>query len=180
MIFEGRPDSTKAPAYAQYYFDRTIGHTNLLHALETNRDKVIEFINGLPEDKADFQYADDKWTVKGVLLHIIETERVFQYRALRFSRKDTTTIAGFEERWYVDHNNNENRQLSDLAHEFEVVRNSTIHLFKHMTASMLDFEGAANNEIVTPRNIAWMIVGHTIHHCDIIKERYLVDTDEQF
>lgn len=180
MIFNGRPNPELAPAYAKYYFDRSNGQENLIVSLIENGEKTVAFIKELTEEKADFHYADDKWSLKGVLLHTIETERVFQYRALRISRKDTTPIEGFDEGWYSQHNNTDARNLSDLASEFNAVRQSTISLFQGMNVAMLDAEGIANNAPITPRNIGWLIVGHTMHHCDIIKERYLVDVDEQF
>lgn len=180
MSFIGRPNPETAPAYAKYYFDRTIGQDDLMLALEQDLKQTTAFIEGLPENKADFQYADDKWTLKGVILHIIETERVFQYRALRFSRKDKTPVEGFDEGWYAQHNNTEQRTLSDLKDEFFDVRKATISLFKGMTPAMLDEVGTANNSPNTARNLGWMILGHGIHHCNIIKERYLVDADEIF
>ncbi|WP_343631956.1 DinB family protein [Fluviicola sp.] len=180
MSFIGRPDPEVAPAYAKYYFDRTIGQDDLLLALENNLTETADFIAGLPEAKADFQYADEKWTLKGVILHFIETERIFQYRALRFSRKDKTPVDGFDEGLYAQNNNIDQRSLEDLRQEFIDVRKAGISLFKGMNASMLDFAGTANNTPNTPRNLGWIMVGHVIHHCNIIKERYLVDTDEAF
>jgi hypothetical protein len=180
MSFIGRPNPEFAPAYAKYYFDRTIGQEDLLAALEKDLNETANFIASLPESKADFQYADDKWTLKGVILHFIETERIFQYRALRFSRKDKTPLDGFEESWYVQHNNYDQRTLEDLRLEFIDVRKAGISLFKGMTGTMLDAVGTANNTPNTPRNLGWIMVGHVIHHCNIIKERYLVDTDEAF
>lgn len=178
--FFGRPNPEFAPAYAKYYFERTIGQEDLLLALEKDFNETANFIASLPESKADFQYADDKWTLKGVILHFIETERIFQYRALRFSRKDKTPLDGFDEGWYSQHNNTDQRTLEDLHSEFIEVRKASISLFKGMTASMLDSIGTANNSPNTPRNLGWIMVGHVIHHCNIIKERYLVDTDEAF
>ncbi|WP_341906654.1 DinB family protein [Fluviicola taffensis] len=178
--FLGRPNPEFSPAYAKYYFERTIGQEDLLLALEKDLDETTRFISSLPESKADFQYADDKWTLKGVILHFIETERIFQYRALRFSRKDKTPLDGFDEGWYSQHNNTEQRTLEDLHSEFIEVRKASISLFKGMTSSMLDSIGTANNSPNTPRNLGWIMVGHVIHHCNIIKERYLVDVDEAF
>lgn len=178
--FIGRPNPETAPAYAKYYFDRTIGQDDLIHAMEQDLEDTVSFIETLPESKADFQYADDKWTLKGVLLHVIEAERIFQYRALRFSRKDQTPVEGFDEGWYAEHNNTNQRTLNDLKDEFYDVRRAGISLFRGMTAAMLDQVGTANNSPNTPRNLGWMIIGHGIHHCNIIKERYLVDADEIF
>src|SRR6186713_574564 len=126
--FLGRPNAEFAPAYAKYYFERTIGQEDLILALEKDLDDTARFIASLPESKADFQYADDKWTLKGVILHFIETERIFQYRALRFSRKDKTPLDGFDEGWYSQHNNTEQRTLEDLHSEFIEVRKASISL----------------------------------------------------
>ncbi len=178
--FSGRPNPEFAPAYAKYYFERTLGQEDLLAALEKDLNDTANFIATLPESKADFQYADDKWTLKGVILHFIETERIFQYRALRFSRKDKTPLDGFDEDQYVQHNNYDQRTLEDLRLEFTDVRKASISLFKGMNTPMLDFVGTANNTPNTARNLGWITIGHTIHHCNIIKERYLVDTDEAF
>jgi len=178
--FIGRPNPEFSPAYAKYYFDRTLGQDHLIVALEKDLDETAAFISGLPQAKADFQYADEKWTLKGVILHFIEAERIFQYRALRFSRKDKTPLDGFDEGWYAQHNNTDQRSLENLRSEFIDVRKATISLFKGMTSTMLDSIGTANNSPNTARNLGWMIVGHTIHHCNIIKERYLVDIDEAF
>ncbi|WP_186280103.1 DinB family protein [Fluviicola chungangensis] len=178
--FTGRPNPEFSPAYAKYYFDRTIGQDHLIHALEKDLNETAAFIAGLPPSKADFQYADEKWTLKGVILHFIETERIFQYRALRFSRKDKTPLDGFDEGWYAQHNNTDQRSLEDLRSEFIDVRKASISLFKGMTTAMLDSIGTANHSPNTPRNLGWIMVGHVIHHCNIIKERYLVDTDEAF
>lgn len=178
--FIGRPNPEFAPAYAAYYFDRTIGQDDLILALQKNLDETAAFIGSLPESKADFQYADEKWALKGVILHFIETERIFQYRALRFSRKDKTALDGFDEGWYAQHNNTDQRTLRDLKSEFEDVRKSSLSLFRGMTGPMLDAIGTANNSPNTARNLGWIMVGHVIHHCNIIKERYLVDVDEAF
>lgn len=178
--FIGRPNPEFAPAYAKYYFERTIGQEDLMLALQKDMDNTVKFIASLPDDKEDYQYADDKWTLKGVILHFIETERVFQYRALRFSRKDKTEIEGFDEGWYSQHNNTDQRTFQDLMLEFIDVRKASISLFKGMNTAMLDSVGTANNSPNTPRNLGWIMVGHVIHHCNIIKERYLVDDDEAF
>lgn len=176
----GRPNFEQAPVYAHYFFQLTKLEDDLEVALIKNRDSFAAFIQSIPADKVDFRYADDKWTVKGVITHCIETERVLQYRALRFSRKDTTPLEGFDENWYVEHNNHDQSSLTDLAEEFVIVRKATLTLLQRMTTPMLDFVGTANGSPNTARNVAWFILGHNIHHEGIIKQRYLVDTDEWF
>jgi uncharacterized damage-inducible protein DinB len=177
-LFEGRPNPDHAPAYARYYFERTAGFTNLLDALRKNKEDIAAFIRSIPEEKADFQYADGKWSTKSVLAHITDTERIFQYRALRLSRKDETPMPGFEEDWYAHHANTDSRSLEELAIEFETVREAGIQLFQYMTPGMIDFIGTATNSPLTARSCGWILVGHSVHHRGIITERYLVDTEE--
>lgn len=178
MSLEGRPNPEHAPAYAKYYFDRTAGETDLMQALEKNKAEMLEFIASLPEEKADFQYAEGKWTLKSVLAHINDTERVFQFRALNCSRHDQSHLPGFEEDEYAVYANTAGRTYQDLAHEFETIRNATVSLFSYMSDAMLDFRGTANNHVITARSAGWIIVGHTVHHIGIIKERYLVETED--
>lgn len=178
MILEGRPNPEHASAYATYYFNLSDRQTNLMESLIQNGLKTAAFIRSIPEDKADFQYADGKWSTKSVIAHLIDTERIFQYRALCISRKDTTELPGFDEDNYANYSPVDNRTLEDLAAEFEAVRASSIHLFRHLTSGMIDFIGIASNNPLTPRSAGWIIVGHAIHHCRIIAERYLVDTEE--
>ena len=178
MTFEGRPNPEHAPTYAKYYFDRTIGDTHLLEALKKNKQITADFIRSLPPDKADFQYAEGKWTTKSVIAHINDTERIFQYRALRFSRKDETALPGFEEDFYASNANTDGRNYEDLAAEFEAIREASLQLFTHMTEPMLDFVGACNHSVLSARSAGWIMIGHAVHHCGIIKERYLVEVEE--
>jgi uncharacterized damage-inducible protein DinB len=131
------------------------------------------FIQSIPAEKADYKYAEGKWTVKQVLRHIIDTERIFVYRAFRFSRFDTTPLAGFDEDAYIDATQTIDYSLNDLLEEFVSVRQTTIQVYKTMTPAMLDFKGTANNIPITPRCIGYMAVGHNLHHCNVIRERYL-------
>lgn len=179
-LLNGRPNPENAPAYAQSFFQLTAEENNLYEAFTKNMLEFEQFIHTLPKEKEDFRYADDKWTVKGVIAHCIETERILQYRALRFSRKDKTALAGFDENWYVDHNQHDTTSLSELCNEFISVRKASLSLFQGMTTSMLDFVGVANENPNTARNIGWFIIGHTKHHVQVIKQRYLVDQDEMY
>jgi uncharacterized damage-inducible protein DinB len=177
-IFDVTPNPEHAPPYAKYYFERTAGYTDLLEALQATKTETAAFIRSIPEEKADFQYAEGKWSAKSVIAHIIDTERIFQDRALRLSRKDATEMPGFDEDWFARHANTDCRTLEDLALEFEIVRSASIQLFQYMTMSMLDFIGSANNQPLTARSAGWIMVGHAVHHCGMIVERYLVDTEE--
>ena len=168
-----RPVYEDAPAYAAYYFDLTDCWENLEIALTESTDHLFRFLHSIPVAQQDYSYQPEKWSVKQVVIHMLETERIFQYRAFRFSRFDDTELSGFDEDVYVSNSNSENRTLSGIIEEFEAVRKSSILLFKSMTTEMLDFRGYANGTPVTARSIGWMIVGHAMHHKAFLKERYL-------
>lgn len=178
MFPEGRPMPEHAPAYARYYFERTNGQNNLLQSLRDDQQATVDFILSIPEDKADFQYADGKWSVKSVIQHIIDTERILLTRALRLARKDATPLPGFDEDRYAEAAPTDSRSLESLAKEFETVRETGIMLYANMNDSMADFVGSANNNPITARNIGWFIIGHNMHHRGIIAERYLVDAED--
>ena len=131
-------------------------------------------MNSIPEDRYDFSYASGKWSVSQVLRHIIETERVFAYRALRFSRFDETPLAGFNENDYIEKLNSVSFSKYKIIQEFKNVRAGTISLFEFMTPDMMSFMGTANGLSTNAEMLGFMIVGHTIHHLDIIENRYLV------
>lgn len=178
MLSDRRPLPEEGPPYGKYYVERTGTAVNLLEALKRNKEDIASFIRSIPEDKGDFQYADGKWSTKSVIAHIIDTERMFQYRALRLSRKDPQSIEGFDEDWYAAEANTDNRSFEDLAAEFEAVRDAGIQLFSYMSDSMADYKGTANNMPLTARFAGWILVGHAVHHVGIIKERYLVEVEE--
>lgn len=169
----GRPNMEQAPVYFHYYFQLTSGENDLETTFEKNRLELEIFIQSIPAEKADYRYAAGKWSIKGVISHCIETERILQYRALCFSRKDQTTLPGFDENWYVDQNNHSSLSLDDLCKEFHSVRMATLSLYQGMNSEMLDFVGTANHVSNTARSIGWFILGHVVHHTQIIQERYL-------
>ncbi len=171
--FIDRPILSAAPDYYHYYFQLTNEDSYLETALQNQLSNFELFINSIPSEKENYSYAEGKWSVKGVVAHCVETERILQYRALRFSRFDSTEISGFDENWYTKHNNHEALSLSDLMEEFTCVRKATLLLYQNMTLQMLDFVGIANQKPNTARNIGWFIVGHLIHHTKVIKQRYL-------
>lgn len=168
-----KPNKIDTPVYYHYYID-LIEENDLMSALISSKKTLLEHLKSIPYDIENHAYAEGKWSVKEVIRHIIDTERIFQYRALRFSRLDNTELAGYDENVYIANSKNLNYSLSDLAEEFEHVRNSTIHLFKGLTDNLLDFKGTANNTQVTTRGIGFMIVGHQLHHVKVLKERYFI------
>jgi|TARA_R110000737_G_scaffold17480_1_gene35175 uncharacterized damage-inducible protein DinB len=173
-IFSGQPNPDHAPKWANdSYFKYVVKYDNLLFALEENRHDFINFLKSIPEDKWNYRYGENKWTLKGVVSHVLDTERIFQYRALRHSRHDETDLPGFDENAYEQYSNLDNRSVDDLIHEFDIVRLATNILYDGMGEKNLDFVGKANGQPFSARSAGWIMVGHVMHHEKIIKERYL-------
>lgn len=160
------------PDYCRFYVNLA-KENDLIESLKNSRDMTVKLLSSVPHSKEDFRYAPGKWTIKQLASHLADCERIYLYRALRFSRKDDTQLPGFEENDYALNANTENRTLKDFTEEFRIVRESGIILFEHMTEDMLDFTGVANNVFYSPRSLGWMAAGHNIHHCNILKDRYL-------
>ena len=167
-----KPKAEDAPKYYQNYLS-LISENNLADALQNSMNNTLKFISSIPKEKEEHRYAEGKWTVKEVFGHIIDCERILAYRATRFSRKDSTDLPGFEQDNYAPNANTSQRTLAEMADEYKAVRQASIALFSYMTPDMLDFKGTANKTVVTARSIGWFIAGHDIHHCKVIKERYL-------
>ena len=160
-----------APFYSNYI--KGLGEVNLLEVLNTSLKDLVSTLENVPEEKQVYRYAEGKWTIKELLQHIIDAERVLSYRALRFSRKDATDLQGFNEDWYVVNSNGNERDFKDLLEEFINVRSASISLFKSFTPEMMAMIGSANNSDMTVRALGFIIPGHQMHHLKIIKERYL-------
>lgn len=146
---------------------------NVIHQLNEQMHDVFTLINSIPGPKALIPYAPGKWTLKELVGHLIETERVFSYRALAISRGDQQPLPGMDQDAYIAGNNYNERTLANLANEFLAVRVSTVHLFSSMTSEMIAREGVASGFGVTVRALAFMIAGHTYHHIQQINEKYL-------
>jgi len=146
---------------------------NIPEGLQKGREEFIAFVQSIPEEKLTYAYADEKWTIAEVLQHIIDTERIFSYRALCFARNDNTPLAGFDQDEYVPNSNANTYSKEDLIADFEAVRNSSITLFKSFTKEMLQRIGEASNSPMSTRAAGYILAGHQKHHLDVIKERYL-------
>lgn len=131
------------------------------------------FLKSIPQEKLEFRYAFDKWTIKEVVLHVVDTERIFAYRALRFARRDFTPLSGFDQDEYVPLSKANKRSIASLIEEFETVRQSTISLFKSFDAEDLLQIGQASSTDVSVRALGYILIGHQNHHKQIIEERYL-------
>lgn len=169
-----RPATNEYPAMYQSYVDLVKGN-NIIKVLSDQVLDMQALIAQIPEEKEAYAYATGKWTIKEVIGHIIDTERVLGYRAMRFARKDETPLPGFDENSYIINGNFNNQSLYSLAHEFALVREANIAMYKNFDESMLDFIGTANGLNASARGIMYMIAGHAIHHMNTIRLKYLLD-----
>jgi uncharacterized damage-inducible protein DinB len=160
--------------YAPYYerYIALVEGEDILNTLEQQRRKTMLLLSGRDEVDGDFRYAPGKWSAKEVLGHMCDTERIFAYRALRFSRADTTPLAGFEQDAYVRNGPFANRPLSDLVEEFIAVRRATISLLRNLDEAAWMRRGIANDNEVSVRALAYIIAGHELHHRGILEEKY--------
>ena len=161
--------------YPQFYtqYIRSLGEVDLIEILQSSLEDLISTVKDLPSEKLAYQYAPGKWTIKELLQHIIDTERIMSYRALRFSRKDPIDVAGYDENWYTEHCNVRDRDLTSLLDEFIHLRKSIIAMFSGFTPEMMLHFGSLDGQKITVGSLAFIIAGHQVHHLKIIKERYL-------
>ncbi|MBS1637595.1 MAG: DinB family protein [Bacteroidetes bacterium] len=167
-----RPNTEDHIPYFTYYIG-LIPETDVIQALQNNQQHIATFIRSIPEDKAGYRYAENKWSIKQVINHVIDTERIMSYRALRFSRGDAQLLPGFDENLYADHACLENSSLSLLAEEFETVRKATILFAKQLDETAWLRKGRMVAGEVNVLSLGYFICGHTQHHIQVIKERYL-------
>ena len=168
-----RPEPSEYVPYFETYISKLPPKGSLLEVLEDQRRETQELLAGLSEAKALYRYAPEKWSIKEVVGHLMDTERVFCYRALRFARADELPLQGFDEKAWVPTGQFDARSLKDLAAELDVVRRATIALFRGLDGEALARRGIANNNPITVRALAWIIAGHERHHVAILRERYL-------
>ena len=167
-----RPDLTRVPAFYHNYI-KHVTTDDLIPAIQKNTAEMLQLFHSIPTGKQNYRYAEGKWTIKELLLHLIDAERIFSYRALRFARKDDTPLPGFEENDYVKNAKTHNRQWEDLIEEFKAVRRSTEILFASFDEDQLEASGVSNNNSIYVRAIGFIIPGHCSHHKKVIEERYL-------
>jgi hypothetical protein len=157
------------------YFDRYINlveDISLIDALEKYGVSYLRAEQKKFEKLGDEVYAPGKWTIKDIIQHYIDTERVFTYRALRFARTDTTVLPGYDENLFAENTNTSNQSLEELLNEFDLVRKSTIAMYKGFTNEMLNRKGICFNKEISVLAIGFTMPGHVIHHMNVIKERY--------
>jgi uncharacterized damage-inducible protein DinB len=160
------------PQFYRGYVNHVIDK-NFLDAMKWSSEEMSALITSLPESKSDYRYAPGKWTIRELIGHIIDAERIFAYRALRFARNDKTPLAGFDENVYVPESNVASRTLSELMNELTRMRETSIDLYKSFTPAMLERTGSANNTEISVLALAYIIPGHETHHRTILTTRYL-------
>lgn len=168
--------SDEYPAIYSDYIENVVGSV-----MEELAEQVItfpEFIQNIPEDMGDYTYAEGKWTVKEVLCHIIDTERVMAYRALRFARNDMTELAPFEQDQFVQYGRHNKRSLDSIEEEFTHLRKANLLLFNTFNETELERKGMASGRLITVKAFLYVMAGHLTHHRIILKERYLNNETE--
>lgn len=177
-----RPEKSEYPSYSQSYFDLVKTDDNILQELYDNFLKIKEFVGSLSEENLNCRYAEGKWTIKEILVHNIDDERIYAYRALRAARNDKTPLKGFEEKGFAQFSDAFNRSLESIFDEYWSVRLSTLTLFQNLPDEALlrkgccvEEDGSLVNER-TVRAFAYHIAGHELNHIKVIKERYLGQT----
>ena len=152
---------------------KLVKHPDVLQAMRISGYRTMELIHSIPEGKSDLRYAEGKWTIREVLCHMLDAERIFAYRALRFARNDKTPLAGFDENEYASQLNATGRNLRQIADEMQHLRSSSVDLFESFNEEMLKRKGTASNNELSVVALGFIIAGHETHHCKILQERYL-------
>jgi hypothetical protein len=167
-----KPQLETLPSFYTRYVDN-VKDLDMLDALSSASTKVLKVVRAIPESKGEFRYAPGKWTIKEVLTHMMDVERIMAYRALRFARNDKTDLPGFEENDYAPEANAHSRTISQLADQMARLRTTTIDLFASFTDEMLKRDGTANKNKLSVINLGYIIPGHELHHLRVLEERYL-------
>jgi hypothetical protein len=172
MLRIHRPLPTEYAPYYQKYV-QLVGAGDVLSILERQMDIALGIWGGLDEEKARHRYAPGKWSVKEVVGHLLDTERVFGLRALWFARGDPGPLPSMEQDEWVPNGGFDARPIADLAEEYRAVRRATLLLFRGLDAAALERRGVASGKEISVRAFPWLIAGHERHHLGILKERYL-------
>jgi hypothetical protein len=167
-----RPDLNRVPEFFHNYI-KQVPEDDLMTAFKNQTSLVVDFFN-IPTDKIDYAYAEGKWTIKEMLQHIIDAERVFGYRALRFARKDPTPLPAFDENLFAKNAKADKRTWKDLIEEFKTVRKATEWLYSSFDDEQLNATGVSNNHSNYVLAFGYISIGHTLHHLKVIEERYLI------
>ena len=167
-----RPDLSRVPEFYHGYISK-VKEDDLMDGLKSSTKNLFDLLKSIPAGKQDYRYADNKWTIKEVVQHMIDGERVFTYRALRFARKDDTPLPGFDENLFAQTAKADKRNWNDLIEEFTSVRKATEAMFGSFDNEQLESTGTASGASNYVLGFGYIIAGHVNHHAAIIRERYL-------
>ena len=167
-----KPEAKESADYYKKYIGLVDGN-DFVRVLEMLMPKTAAFLNALDAAKWNYRYAEGKWSIKEVMLHVLDTERIMAYRALCIARNDKTPLPGFEQDDYIPFMDTENRSPKSIIEEYMAVRKATIEMFRYFNDDMLNRIGTASGNPCTPRALGYIIAGHELHHMSIIRERYL-------
>ena len=160
------------PTYAANYIS-LVDTATVKEAVKKYGSSIVEFFKNIPSEKVDYRYAENKWSIKEMLQHLIDAERIFSYRALRIARKDKTPLPGFDENTYALASNADVRNWEDLLEEFEAVRRSSDLLLQSLSDEHYEQVGTTNDQATSVKAIGFTLFGHMLHHKNIVEERYL-------
>ena len=169
----GRPAADEHHEYYARYISR-VPDGDLLDLLRQQLMETVTALRRVPESRGDFAYGPDKWSIKKVIGHISDVERVMYYRALTFARNDKTDLPGFDENQWAEDFRTDDRTLADLIDEFESVRSATIQFAKQLSGEEQERRGRANGQPVSVRALLYIIAGHERHHLGLLRERYSI------
>jgi len=171
-----KPSPEEYAPYYQKYID-LVKEEDILKVLSEQKAELALFFNGISNEKGNFRYAPDKWSIKEIFGHLLEGERVFAFRALFFARQPNVQLPGYDHDVWVKAGNFDNFTLEDLLREFEIVRKANLLLFRRLSQQDWMNSGIANNYNISVRSIAYVMAGHVNHHINVIKERYLAEEE---
>jgi hypothetical protein len=167
-----QPDPSEYPEYFRRY-TRLVPDGDVLELLDRQGAETVSLLSGLSEEQALYRYAPEKWSVKQVIGHLSDTERVFTYRALRFSRNDATPLPGFEENDFVAGANFDERPFPEVLDEFSSVRAASLTFYRSLIQELAQRRGGANELEFSVRSVPYIVAGHERHHVRVLRERYL-------
>ena len=168
-----RPHGSEYATFFHTYVS-AVPEGDVVDVLRHSGRELHDVVMGIPEERGGFRYAEGKWTIREVLGHLIDAERIFSYRALRIARGDATPLPGFEENDYVRMSGSDARTVANLGHELGIVRESTVQLFQSLPSDAWMRRGVTSGKEISVRALAYIAAGHPIHHLRILRERYLV------
>ncbi|GAA3512341.1 DinB family protein [Aquimarina addita] len=159
--------------YYKIYINKLAPELDLRKGYAEGKKNVIQFFSNIPEDKLLYKYDEGKWSIKEILQHLIDTERIFMYRCFRIARNDKTALTGFDQDIYIEPSGADHKPLQALIEEYSILRDAFISFLNSVPDSQLEYVGNANGGALSARSAAFIMLGHEIWHMDIIKERYL-------